>query len=137
MCWLHNPSCIWLSSKFFNKNVVITREKVSKRDYIHLNISTKLIFFGERRVLTIEIFAVSLDVLNHKILFAKLIRVGEVVKYLIVWKTEARIRIENFTFHSPRKCPVHIPLVFSCRPCPASSFKISDEYSFFKISPKF
>lgn len=49
----HNPCCIWVTSKLFNKNVVITWENVRLGNNIHVNIATKFIFFSQWTVFTL------------------------------------------------------------------------------------
>ena len=121
---LHNPGGVGLSAELFDKDVVVAWEDVGLGDNVHVNVAAEFVFFCQGRVFSLQIFAVSLDVLHHQVLLAQFVSVREMVEDLVVRKAEARVRIKNLALDSPGKRPVDVPLVFNGSSGPTSPFKV-------------
>jgi len=75
----HDPGCVGLSAELLHEDVVITGEDVGLRDDVHVDIAAEFVFFGQGRVFTLQVFAVSLDILHHQVLLAEFVGVREVI----------------------------------------------------------
>lgn len=84
MTRFHNPGGIGLPPKLLNENVIVSREDISLRNNVHVDVAAKVILLSKGRILTFKIFAVAFDILDHQVLLAQLISVGVVIQNLVV-----------------------------------------------------
>lgn len=136
MTWLHNPGCVGEATELFYKDVVVPREDVSLWNDVHVNVATLIVFLCHRVIFSLKVFAVPFDILHHQVFLTQFVTVWEVIKYLEIIESEARVRVENSTFDCPGESPINVPVFLAARSSPASALKISDKNSFFKISAK-
>jgi hypothetical protein len=101
MTWLHNPCCVGETAKLLHKDIVITGEDVCLRDDVHVYVATLVVFFCHRVIFSFKVFAVPFDILDHQVFLTQFITVWEVIKYLEIVQTEARVGVENSTFDCP------------------------------------